>query len=256
MILLFNAKRIFTAVFALALCVPLSAAEKKGIVKIRVPQGCALKVRMKTADNSPVTVRGADKNRISGADEVRELHEDKPMQILTAQGTEITFTGAIREVDINDNGFVENIDLSRCPSLEVLYCAGNKLTSLDVSANKSLKRLQCYNNQLTALDISALERLELLWCGINRLTALDAAACKNLTQLRCYRNMIASGAMDALLQSLAASERGRENSAVRQVRILAAGDKMTNGKPSALALHDAKEKGWEVLDSADIQVLP
>ena len=109
---------------------------------------------------------------------------------------------------------------------------------------------------MTALDISALERLELLWCGINRLTALDAAACKNLTQLRCYRNMIASGAMDALLQSLAASERGWENSAVRQVRILAAGDKMTNGKPSALTLHDAKEKGWEVLDSADIQVLP
>ncbi|MGP1457921.1 MAG: leucine-rich repeat domain-containing protein [Treponema sp.] len=249
-----NVKRIFIAAAVIALCAPLFAAEKAGSVKITVPKGAEVKVRIKTADGSPVKVRGADKVRISGADEARELNEDKPMQTLTATGTEITFTGALREFDVKDNGFVEGVDLSCCPNLEVLYCAGNKLTSLDLSANKSLKRLQCYNNQLTALDVSALGRLELLWCGINKLTALDVSGCKNLTQLRCYRNMIESGATDALLKSL--PEREGEIPSVREARILAGGDNGTNGKPSAAALDEAQRKGWTILDSADAPVTP
>lgn len=59
------------------------------------------------------------------------------MQLLKATGTTVVFTGDIRELDIKDNGTVENIDVSRCPNIEVLYCAGNKIAQLQLSANKT-----------------------------------------------------------------------------------------------------------------------
>lgn len=231
-----------------------TSTPKTGTVTITVPEGSALSVRIKTQDGSAVKVEGTDKTALPGTDEVRELNEDKPMQLLKASGREIVFTGNICELDIKDNGTVESIDVSGCPDLEVLYCAGNKITQLQLSANKTLKRLQCYNNNLNELDVSQQGQLELLWCGINRLTALDVSGCKKLTQLRCYMNAIETEAMDALLKSLpAATENG---STVRQARILAVGDNIKNGKPSAVALQQAQAKGWVVLDSGNAPIEP
>ena len=229
-------------------------APKMGTVTITVPAGATLSVRVKTQDGSAVKVQGADKTALPGTDEVRELNEDKPMQLLKAAGTALVFTGNICELDIKDNGMVEHIDVSRCPDLEVLYCAGNKIEQLQLSANKNLKRLQCYNNRLHTLDISQQPQLELLWCGINQLSALDVSSCKKLTQLRCYMNAIGAEAMDALLKSLPAA--AGNGSVVREARILAVGDKIKNGKPSAAALQQAWEKGWAILDSGNAPIEP
>lgn len=227
---------------------------KTGTVTITVPEGSELSVRIKTQDGSAVKVQGADETVLPGTDEVRELNENKPMQLLKVSGATVVFTGNIRELDIKDNGTVEAIDVSRCPDLEVLYCAGNKITQLHLSANKSLKRLQCYNNSLSELDVSQQAQLELLWCGINRLTALDVSGCKKLTQLRCYMNAIDTEAIDALLKSLPApTENG---TTVREARILAVGDKIKNGKPSAAALRQAQAKGWAILDSGNAPIEP
>lgn len=231
-----------------------ASAPKTGTVTITVPEGSALSIRIRTQDGSTVKVQGADKTTLQGADEVRELNEDKPMQLLKVSGTTVVFTGGIRELDIKDNGIVESIDVSRCPDLEVLYCAGNKITQLQLSANKSLKRLQCYNNSLSELDVSQQGQLELLWCGINRLTALDVSGCKKLTQLRCYMNAIDTEAMDALLKSLPAAT--GNGTTVREARILAVGDKIKNGKPSAVALQQAQANSWAILDSGNSPIEP
>ena len=175
------------------------------------------------------------------------------MQLLKTAGTVLVFTGNICELDIKDNGTVEHIDISRCPDLEVLYCAGNKIEQLQLSVNKNLKRLQCYNNRLHTLDVSQQTQLELLWCGINQLSALDVSSCKKLTQLRCYMNTIEAEAMDALLKSLPAAGNG---SVVREARILAVGDKIKNSKPSAAALQQAQAKGWSILDSGNAPIEP
>lgn len=241
------------AFFAGCTSVP-AVPEKDGVITVTVPQGTRLMVRVKTADGSPVHIRGADKTVIPGTDEVRELKEEKPMQILSAADTLIKFTGNITEFDIKDNGTVESIGTSGCPQLEVLYCAGNKISSLQLSANKALKRLQCYNNRLPALDVSQQSRMELLWCGINRLNALDVSGCTNLTQLRCYLNGIDSAAMDALLRSLPAENATKVS--VREARILAPADTMKNGIPSEAAVKAAEERGWRILTSADVSVYP
>ena len=243
------------AVVMIAACTTAPAStQKTGAVTITVPEGSTLSVRIRTQDGSAVRVQGADKTEIQGTDEVRELNEDKPMQLLKATGTTIVFTGDIRELDIKDNGTVENIDVSRCPDMEVLYCAGNNITQLQLSANKNLKRLQCYNNRLSGLDISQQTQLELLWCGINQLSVLDVSGCKKLTQLRCYMNAIETEAMDALLKSLPAAT--GNNTIVREARILAVGDKIKNGKPSAAALQQAKANGWAILDSGNTPIEP
>ena len=246
---------LLAAAVIIAACTTAPASSRKTeTVTITVPEGSTLSIRIRTQDGSAVRVQGADKTMIPGTDDVRELNEDKPMQLLKATGTTVVFTGDIRELDIKDNGTVENIDISRCPNIEVLYCAGNKIAQLQLSANKNLKRLQCYNNRLSKLDVSQQSQLELLWCGINRISALDVSGCKKLTQLRCYMNAIETEAMDALLKSLPAAT---ENSAaVREARILAVGDKIKNGKPSAAALQQAKANGWAILDSGNAPIEP
>ena len=72
----------------------------------------------------------------------------------------------------NDNGLTD-IDVSKCISLEVLWCHGNNLTTLDVSKNTMLISLNCSQNKLTALNVSNNTDLTLLNCGYNRLTALN-----------------------------------------------------------------------------------
>lgn len=43
---------------------------------------------------------------------------------------------------------------------------------------------------------------------------------------------------------------------VREARILAVGDKIKNGKPSAAALQQAKSNGWVILDSGNAPIEP
>jgi len=52
-----------------------------------------------------------------------------------------------------------------CPSLEILHCADNKLTTLDLSRCPLLKRLDCYHNNLTQLDVSKCPNLKILHHG-------------------------------------------------------------------------------------------
>ena len=76
------------------------------------------------------------------------------------------------------------------PNLEILSCAGNRLTELDVSKNTALKLLNCHQNQLTELDVSKNTALEDLLCNETQLTELDVSKNTALKKLNCRKNQL------------------------------------------------------------------
>lgn len=55
---------------------------------------------------------------------------------------------------INTGYFLNNVDLSKLPNLNILYMGGNRLKSIDLSNNKELFTLNLRKNNLTSLDLS------------------------------------------------------------------------------------------------------
>ncbi|MCM1532558.1 MAG: leucine-rich repeat domain-containing protein, partial [Bacteroides sp.] len=82
-------------------------------------------------------------------------------------------------------GSLKELNVSTCPSLQVLTCSGQELTSLDVSKNTALRVLDCSFNQLTSLDVSKNTSLISLDCSSNQLTSLDASENTALSELYC-----------------------------------------------------------------------
>ena len=78
------------------------------------------------------------------------------------------------------------------PSLQVIECSLNNLTSLDVSHCKALQSINCDENQLTSLNVSNCTALELLNCEKNNLTSLDVSGCVAMTQFYCNDNQLTS----------------------------------------------------------------
>jgi len=100
-------------------------------------------------------------------------------------------------------------DLSRFKKLKVLYCSGNKLSSLPIlpenlielycSCNKltslpvlpeKLMVIHCNYNQLTSLPVLP-EKLKESYCSCNKLTSLPVLN-ENLELLYCYNNNLTS----------------------------------------------------------------
>ena len=75
------------------------------------------------------------------------------------------------------------------PTLQELWCAGNKLTSLPTLPS-TLQSLWCDNNQLTSLP-SLPPTLEELFCQNNQLTSLPTLP-SNLQLLWCNNNQLTS----------------------------------------------------------------
>ena len=133
------------------------------------------------------------------------------------------------------NNQLTTLDVSKNTKLTDLWCFANQLTALDVSQNTALTRLFCDQNQLTALDVSKNTALKLLSCSSNQLTALDVSKNTALTDLSCYQNQIKDEAMDALVASLPALDKGELNVVYNENE----GNVMTTEQATA-----AKSKGW------------
>ena len=67
-------------------------------------------------------------------------------------------------INVSNMGISSLSGLEHFTSLEELYCANNKLTSLPVSAASTLKRLECANNQLRYLALNRYTSLKRLNC--------------------------------------------------------------------------------------------
>ena len=89
------------------------------------------------------------------------------------------------------NAFTD-IDVSKNPSIETLYCQSSQLTRLNASGLVKLKSLYCSDNKLTALNVNGNTILEALYCQNNQLTSLDASGLTKLKSLFCYFNKLSS----------------------------------------------------------------
>jgi len=94
-------------------------------------------------------------------------------------------------------------------SLQVLYCYGNKITSIDLSKLTLLRELYIYNNLLTSLDVSYCTRLTTLHCYNNRLTSLIITGCTSLKILYCYLNQLRGQAMTRIVNVLPYTSDGK-----------------------------------------------
>ena len=100
--------------------------------------------------------------------------------------------GRLVEVNWQQSGVCDKLDVSGLTALEYLSCYWNKLSSLDVSGLTALKSLRCYGNQLSSLDVSKNTALESLNCGNNQLSSLDVSGLTALEELDCGSNQLSS----------------------------------------------------------------
>ena len=88
---------------------------------------------------------------------------------------------------------IENLSgIEYFPELKILYCNGNKLTSLDISHNIKLTLLECQENLITELDVSKNLELKNLVCGDNKLTSIDVSKNLKLEELNIKKNKLTS----------------------------------------------------------------
>ncbi|MFA5738862.1 MAG: Ig-like domain-containing protein [Bacteroidales bacterium] len=87
-------------------------------------------------------------------------------------------------------GSLEGIEFF--PSLFLLECERNAISSLDLSYNHELFHLICYENNLASLNLEQNSKLHTLYCNENALTSLDVSGCDSLRFLICYDNNISN----------------------------------------------------------------
>ena len=160
--------------------------------------GCAVLMQIFCSQNPKLT-----EINLSRCGELRSVNcvENSSLKLIDCGGS-----NNITDVTVCDNPFLESFicdfgpelillnisdtrlglpGLSKCVSLEMLYCEGLGLTSLDVSDFKELKYLACSNNLITELNISELRKLNFLKCSDNQIAALDLSSSFNLELLDC-----------------------------------------------------------------------
>lgn len=159
------------------------------------PQG--IKIKVITADKSPITVEGFKGKQQLTAEEaaVEELYLYPTRLKVTIKGKNITefyvgrwnFEGRYGDYYLNH---ITGINVRGCPSLKKLDCSCNLLTSLDVQGLNDLEELHCQKNKLTSLDVQGLHKLRVLGCSENRFRSLDVQGLRSLKQLGCDGNQL------------------------------------------------------------------
>ena len=150
-----------------------------GASLILSPDKLDIKVRVRTADSTPVTVEGCTETELTSGAET----------VLSAKGRRVILKGKITELYC-DNNQLTALDVQGCTALQGLSCVGNHLTALNVQGCTALQGLSCNNNQLTALDVQGCTALQGLVCDSNRLTALNVQDLPALQELSCVGNQL------------------------------------------------------------------
>jgi hypothetical protein len=88
------------------------------------------------------------------------------------------------------NNKLTSLDVSHNPNLQSIYCNGNDLVQLDVSKNPELFCLECQENLIEELDVSQNPKMDALNCSANELTKLDISQNAKLRELNVSKNNI------------------------------------------------------------------
>lgn len=96
----------------------------------------------------------------------------------------------LADLDLSGN-YIQSLDVTQCPALNILNVAGNLLTEINVSQNSALTGLFCSNNQIKELNLNGNPTLNNLSCANNGLEKLDVSMLPQLEDLTCDSNRIA-----------------------------------------------------------------
>ena len=130
-----------------------------------------------------------------------DLSKNKALRYLTLKGCgltqlDISKNGALKYLDCTGNqgldSFLETLDLSGNPELELLFLLGNELMGLDVVHNPNLQKIECSRNWIPELDLSANLLLSELTCKNNLLKSLDLSVNTALVVMACCGNQLSS----------------------------------------------------------------
>jgi internalin-related protein len=138
-----------------------------------------IKVTVKTADSSSVTVEGCTETTLT-SDSETELH---------AKGTTVILKGRIIKLVCSDNRLIA-LNVQGLSALEELVCSDNRLTALNVQGLNALEVLLCGSNRLTELNVQGLSALKSLGCQNNRLAELNVQGLNALKLLDCFSNQL------------------------------------------------------------------
>ena len=98
---------------------------------------------------------------------------------------------AISQLDVSKCHLTE-LKLDKCPLLENLNCAYNRLITLELVCCPKLKLLNCSGNRLSVLRSRCNRGLVYLDCSDNVLQSLELDACPDLLYLFCFSNRLHS----------------------------------------------------------------
>ena len=150
-----------------------------GASLILSPDKLDIKVEVRTADGTFVTVEGCEETTLtSGA-----------RTVLHAKGSLVILKGNIKKLDFYKNQLTA-LNVQGCTALQELNCGFNKLTALNMQGLTDLRKLDCWGNQLTELNVQGCTALQELKCGFNKLTALDVQGLTTLQNLFCPFNQL------------------------------------------------------------------
>ncbi|MGI5060746.1 leucine-rich repeat domain-containing protein [Treponema denticola] len=162
-----------------------------GASLILSPDKLDIKVKVRTADGTHVTVEGCDETTLTSGTET----------VLHAKGRLVILKGNIKELDFYKNQLTA-LNVQGLTDLRKLDCWGNQLTELNVQGCTALQELNCGFNKLTALDVQGLTTLQNLFCPFNQLTVLNVQDLTALKYLVCHGNRLNADAFTKLFNDL------------------------------------------------------
>ena len=130
------------------------------------------------------------------------------------------------------------LELVCCPKLKLLNCSGNRLSVLRSRCNRGLVYLDCSDNVLQSLELDACPDLLYLFCFSNRLHSLYLGGCDNLVCVDIGGNGFEAEALNQLFSSLPAFTEGREAT----IRF-----EQPNGSERKCRMELLHAKGWKVV---------
>ena len=141
---------------------------------------------------------GIEEDRRTGKVTKIDLSDNKNLRSITVDGTNLTElllpekNSYIEEIRCYFNK-LEELDVTGCPKLKLLYCWNNHLTSLDLSNNRFLTDLKCAQNDFSnGLDVSACPELRYFACNDSWLPTIDISNNTKLIEFICQRNMLSN----------------------------------------------------------------
>ena len=158
--------------------VPYEGKEPSHKISFTTAKAVGESVKLKMTYTGSLSLRGLTGTPVSGTEVIYKL---------TSQT--VTIQGDVTVLYCNGNKLT-TLDVSQNTALTELYCHSNLLTTLDVSQNTALTRFYFDYNQLTTLDVSKNTALTTLSCAYNPLTALDVSKNTALMKLRCFNNQL------------------------------------------------------------------